>query len=176
MLSGLVSFGDPRLPDRFWSKVSPCPMSGCWLWTATTTGGYGRITVGSRTDRTKRGVYAHRLAYESLVGAVPDGLDLDHLCRVRCCVNPAHLEPVTRQENARRGIGGATTAGRQLVKTHCSAGHEYAGENLYLRRDGSRDCMACRRARLQKPSTIARAKERRVERRLERRREGGSPC
>jgi len=90
-----------ELPDRFWDKVQAEPNTGCWLWDANTTrGGYGHFKVSGRM------VYAHRLAYEKLVGPIPDGLSLDHLCRVPGCVNPDHLEPVTHAENVRRGDSG----------------------------------------------------------------------
>ncbi len=76
----------------------PEPNSGCWLWIrALNTHGYGKVKLG------KRIAGAHLIFYENLVGQVPEGMELDHKCRVRCCVNPAHLEPVTHAENARRG-------------------------------------------------------------------------
>jgi len=83
--------------DRFWSKVNKT--NTCWLWEGTVENtGYGSFAV-SHT----KGVLAHRLAYELSVGEIPSGLTLDHLCRVRNCVNPDHLEPVTCAENIRRG-------------------------------------------------------------------------
>ena len=78
---------------------------------------------------------AHRVAYELQVGPIPVGLQLDHLCRVRSCVNPAHLEPVTSAENTRRGL--------RAMKTHCPQGHPYAGENLLIRPTGQRRCRTC---------------------------------
>lgn len=81
--------------DRLWSKVNKTDT--CWLWTAATEKGYGLYRHDGRLSK------AHRVVYELLVGPVPTGLDLDHLCRVRNCVNPAHLEPVTRAVNLRRG-------------------------------------------------------------------------
>lgn len=124
------NFGDPRLPDRFWSKVIPEPNSGCWLWIgAACPKGYGTAKSDGRT------VKVHRLAYTTLVCAVPDGLHLDHLCRTRCCVNPAHLEAVSPLENQRRGLRGDLT-------THCPKGHPYSGRNL-MRNHRSRLCRAC---------------------------------
>lgn len=89
---------------------------------------------------------AHREAYKAFKGEIPDGLELDHLCRVRNCVNPDHLEPVTRLENARRGIGGLMAGLRQRAKTHCPAGHPYAPENTYFRANGNRMCVTCNAA------------------------------
>ena len=90
---------------RFWDKVEPEPTTGCWLWSASistgdshTGGGYGRLWNGERV------VLAHRLSYEHFVGPVPEGLVLDHLCETRACVNPVHLEPVSRRENMHRGV------------------------------------------------------------------------
>jgi len=135
---------DPRLPDRFWSKVSPCPMSGCWIWTAgLTTYGYG--TFGWRWRQ--GAMAAHLVAYRALVGEPTTGLTLDHLCRTRCCVNPAHLEQVSRGENVRRGEAGRATGAKQRAKTHCPHGHEYAGENLYVTKVGARQCKTCNRNR-----------------------------
>lgn len=89
------------LAERFWSKVDrdggpDC----CWPWLAARANGYGKFYVDGRMVR------AHRFAYELLVGPIPEGLVLDHLCAVTFCVNPAHLEPVTQRENARRGDAG----------------------------------------------------------------------
>ncbi len=85
-------------------KIEPCPTTGCWIWLgALHRNGYGNIRVGSMKDGTRGHRVAHRALYEALVGPIPAGMELDHLCRVRSCVNPAHLEPVTRRENLRRG-------------------------------------------------------------------------
>ena len=122
------------LRDRFFSHVD---MTGdCWQWTGSlATGGYGTI-VAEAPSRGKL-LRAHRVAYELMVGPIPEGLDLDHLCRNRGCVRPSHLEPVTRRENLSRGLGGA-------LKTHCAQGHEYTEENTYRRPGGTRDCRTCR--------------------------------
>ena len=120
------------------SKVVPGP-GGCLIWTAMATkNGYGRFWDGSRM------VVAHRISYELHVGVkIPEGLQIDHLCRVRRCVNPDHLEVVTQRENWRRG----KSITRALAdKTHCPAGHPYDEENTYQRR-GRRHCRICGRER-----------------------------
>lgn len=89
------------LEERFWAKVEPEPNSGCWIFVGGwTTAGYGSIGRGCRGEGN---VYAHRFAYELLRGPIPPDLVPDHLCRVRCCVNPWHLELVTNLENLNRG-------------------------------------------------------------------------
>lgn len=101
--------------------------------------GYGRFGDGHRT------FLAHRWAWTDVVGPIPDGLELDHVCRNPPCVrpDPDHLEPVTHGENVRRGKAGWNTA----AKTHCPAGHPYAGDDLLVNRQGSRVCRRCRNAR-----------------------------
>jgi hypothetical protein len=107
---------------------------GCWLWTAQhDRAGYAQFYLTSL----RRSVGAHRFAYELLVGPIPDGLVIDHLCRNPGCVNPGHLEPVTNAENIRRGLAGR-------LKTHCPKGHPLDGSNVYLRRNGTRYCRRCR--------------------------------
>lgn len=117
---------------------------GCWIWTAATRTGYGVTHVGSRTDGSRRYVMVHRLLYEHLVGPIPEGLDLDHLCRVRACVNPAHLEPVTRQENLLRGVG---LTAQKAAQTHCVNGHPFDEANTHIRSNGTRSCRVCGRER-----------------------------
>jgi hypothetical protein len=120
---------------RFREKAVVDP-GGCWLWTgATSSTGYGNFWM----DR--RYVGAHRAAYLMFRGPVPEGLELDHLCRVRRCVNPFHLEAVTRQINTLRGTG---PSAENATKTHCKRGHELAGDNLYVTRPGTRTCKACK--------------------------------
>lgn len=116
--------------------------SGCWLWQkAVTHDGYGQIGVGSRKDHSFRLAYVHVWAFEVLKGPVPEGLELDHLCRNRRCANPDHLEPVTHQENVARG----RSANRS--KFSCIAGHALEGDNLYVTPTGKRMCKECRRRR-----------------------------
>lgn len=130
--------------ERLLEKVSPEPNTGCWLWTAACAeNGYARVATGSVTDRSARFSYAHRVAYQQLVGPIPDHMELDHLCRVRCCVNPAHLEPVTRRENVRRGLCGDPATNPRSQRTHCPKGHPYSGDNVLYRPRGGRTCRAC---------------------------------
>lgn len=118
--------------ERFWAKVDKS--GDCWLWTAALDRhGYGAFRTGGRHR------LAHRVAYELVIGPIPEGLDLDHLCRVHDCVNPAHLEPVTRRENLARGVG---FIAREIRTTHCPRGHEYSPENTYVA-TGSRNCRRC---------------------------------
>lgn len=129
--------GRRHTPETFLAKIDRTNPNECWVWPgARNTGGYGVVKYRGRSR------VAHKLAYEMLVGPVPDGLVLDHLCRVRECVNPAHLEPVTQQENVLRGPG--TWAFRNRSKSHCINGHEFAGENLYTSPEGYRQCKTCR--------------------------------
>lgn len=131
--------------ERFWRYVSPEPNSGCWLWVGSLNkGGYGQLGVkkGQFGAATKRPKVAHIIAWELYRGPIPDGFQLDHLCRVRSCVNPDHLEPVICRTNLARGMG---FVGQNLRKTHCPQGHEYTKENTYLTRRGERNCRACRK-------------------------------
>lgn len=144
--------------DRFWSKVLKLPPPvdvpsdapswkhfPCWLWTgAKITSGYGSFGVS-----TKNWMRAHRYAFEVSRGPIPPGLQLDHLCRNRACVNPDHLDPVNNRENTLRGLGPILAAQRQLVKTHCPQGHPYDEANTYhCKKKLNRMCKACHRAHL----------------------------
>lgn len=125
-----------RPPDeRFWEKVDA---ADCWDFTgALTAKGYGSFRVEGKS------ISAHRYAYETLVGPIPVGLQLDHLCRNRACVNPDHLQIVSPLVNTRRGHSFAARYGK---RTHCKNGHAYTPENTGIRKDSnSRYCRACLR-------------------------------
>lgn len=128
--------------DRFWAKVDKTSdPNGCWLWTASLSSvGYGAFGIGGR--KTNKVYLAHRVAYELIVGTIPDGLQIDHICMVRCCVNPDHMEPVTQRENILRGNGMSARHARQ---THCKRGHEFNDENSEIDSLGRRVCKVCRR-------------------------------
>jgi len=124
--------------ERFMAKVHKLP-SGCWQWLGKIQpNGYARFAIRHATH-----AYAHRWIFEHERGSITPGLDLDHLCRNRWCVNPDHLEAVSRRENLLRGD---TIPARHAVKTHCSKGHAYDEANTYLYR-GMRYCKECRRDR-----------------------------
>jgi len=150
---GMVSFSPmEELGERFWSKVnkpSGCcryfaylddwrftEEDPCWIWIACQVSqGYGRYHYQGETQS------AHCVAYAALVGPIPEGMELDHLCRVRNCVNPNHLEPVTNRENVRRGsIGGATAI-------HCKHGHRWTEETTRIDSSGTKRCRVCCLAR-----------------------------
>lgn len=136
-----------RWPDRFWAKVEKT--GTCWLWRGQVTDeGYGITSFGGKNHK------AHRISWEMAKGPIPDGLTLDHLCRVRACVNPVHLEPVSASENIRRGTGTHVTNAR---KTHCVNGHEFSPENTRKDRHGNRVCKACIKANSRRHYEKARA-------------------
>lgn len=122
------------LPDRFMAKVEPEPNTGCWLWTGTLHNGYGRFSP------TTKAASAYRISYELFKGPVPAGMEIDHACRVRSCVNPDHLRAVTHTENMQNSV--------YCLKTHCSHGHLLDGANLVRWRAelGLRKCRHCTNA------------------------------
>lgn len=131
--------------ERLFDLIFFEPNTGCWIWGGNWDRfGYGRTSINCGHSRFK---FAHRVAYELLVGPIPNNLPLDHKCRVHCCVNPAHLEPVTHKENVRRGIVSELVSKRRRAMTHCKRGHPFSGENLAVNSNGSRRCLACCRMR-----------------------------
>lgn len=129
--------------ERALSKFARGAADECWRWTgAVNHDGYGVIREGGRGTVNLR---AHRVVYEVLVGPIPEGLDLDHVwargCSSRRCVNPAHLEPVTRAENVLRGN---SLPARNARKTHCPKGHRYTPGNTLRDSRGYRRCRQCR--------------------------------
>lgn len=135
--------------DRFAQRYIPVTESGCWLWTACLDhDGYGVFYADARNVR------AHRFSYQVFRGCIDRGLTIDHLCRVRCCVNPDHLEVVTKRINTLRGIGPVAINARRMT---CINNHPFSPDNTYthLNKYGypSRSCRACNReyvARYQK--------------------------
>lgn len=119
---------------RVLEKLDLSDPGGCWLWLGALSGGYGSM----RTDTVK--FYAHRWVYEQLVGEIPTGMFLDHLCRVRNCVNPHHLQQTSNKENILRG---ESPPAKNARKTHCVNDHRFTPENTKVRTDGSRRCLAC---------------------------------
>lgn len=135
-----LDHGDPlfvpvtRAPvERFHEKYNVEP-SGCWVWFGATRNGYGEFSIGDRKLR------AHRFSYETFRGPIPRGLVIDHLCRQPLCVNPGHLQPVTRGENVLRGEGLSARCAR---RARCKNGHAYTTENTSINRQGHRRCRAC---------------------------------
>lgn len=137
------------LSETIIAKVEFDTNGGCWLWSAALShNGYGQQKTLGRTSA------AHRLAYESFRGPVPEGMQLDHRCRVRCCCNPDHLEVVTREENIARGNAPHILNAR---KTQCDRGHQFTPENTYINARGNRECRRCwaeRRVRTGTPNAL----------------------
>ena len=126
--------------DAYTNRDGPVPphapdLGPCWLWTRGTVKGYGYVRVG------KRKVQAYRLNYERWVGPIPDGLLIDHLCRVRRCVRPSHLEPATYSENTTRSPIHPGMV--RKAQEACLYGHDYTPENTYTDSTGARHCRAC---------------------------------
>lgn len=120
---------------RFWRLVEKTET--CWIWRGKKhRGGYGHF------NDNRGGIYVHRFAYEEVNGPIPPNLTIDHLCLNRACVRPSHLEAVSMRENILRGSGHAA---RNILKTHCRAGHPFEGRNL-IRRGTERICRICFRA------------------------------
>lgn len=146
----LANRSSGTMADRLWGRVTKT--ESCWLWTGYVNSlGYGRIAL-PRNGGPVRSAQAHRVAYELLVGPIPEGLVLDHLCRNPSCVNPAHLEPVSDRENILRGV---SPSAANAAKDECAKGHRLDDANTYRhayrRVSGAvaegRQCRACRAER-----------------------------
>jgi len=125
--------------ERFHEKYEVQP-NGCWIWMSAQNGtGYGQFSFEGKPR------LAHRWFYERTKKKVEQGKELDHLCRNRSCVNPDHLEEVSRSENNRRGLIGERTRERSRAITHCPHGHEYSADNTYMTKAGTRCCKTCKR-------------------------------
>lgn len=144
----MPAYQDPAV--RFWSKVNkagPLPpgrpdLGPCWLWTGARSRGNGGLYGTLRLPRSRASVRAHRWSWEQERGPIPDGLTIDHLCRVTLCVRTSHLEPVVNRVNILRGTNTAAVHAR---KTHCVHNHPLSGENTYIAASGQRMCRTCRR-------------------------------
>lgn len=118
-----------EFPERIINKI--VFTESCWLWSGAKIKGYGRVKWEGRSAQ------MHRLAYETLVAAIPPGLTIDHLCRTRNCVNPGHMEVVTQTVNTLR---------RETKKnTKCKWGHLYTEENTHINTQGKQVCRTCQR-------------------------------
>jgi len=136
-----INYGDQILED-FWEKIIVDKDSGCWIWTSNVIHEYGYFALNGKK------ILTHRFVYELNKGKIPNGLELDHLCRNRRCCNPDHLEPVTRRENLLRGLTGLLTGKLNLEKKYCKNGHLFNQENTYLRKDKlGRECKQCSKSR-----------------------------
>ncbi len=118
---------------RLWPRVV-VDSNGCWIWTGAKARGYGQISIDGKRVR------VHRLTYEETYGAIEPSLVIDHLCRVRSCVNPEHLDTVSNRTNILRGVG---PTARNAQKTHCKFGHPFDLENTYWSVKG-RECRICK--------------------------------
>jgi len=129
-------FASGKLPPTVANKITATNERGCWLWGRATTNGYGVVQHEGRIQR------AHRVVFLLLRGQIADGLELDHLCRSRACVNPDHLEPVKQKVNNLRSESASAKHARQ---THCRLGHAFTAENTYIaKRAGGREERFCR--------------------------------
>lgn len=141
--------------ERFWRNVREDPETGCWVWAGglRQVSGYGNIFLFGKATP------AHRYSYREWVGAIPSWLEMDHLCRNRACVNPNHLEAVTRSQNWLRGVGPERALAYLRGRTHCCHGHEYTNENTHWYHR-QRRCRICSNAQSHKYYEETRSKSR----------------
>lgn len=128
-------------PSERWKacQLEHYGVESCWIWSGVPNKhGYGTMKINGKS------VLAHRFGYVLMIGAIPEGKQIDHLCRNRLCVNPYHLEPVDSRTNTLRGD---TLASKQSKQTHCIHGHPFCGDNLRIRENGKRICAACNKQR-----------------------------
>ena len=138
-INDLDAFRKSTVMTRIHTRVvRPMGHDGCWIWMGALNGcGYAQI----KCEEVR--MMVHRITYQHHRGPIPEGLELDHKCRVRFCVNPYHLEPVTTKTNILRGFGRGAIEARM---THCKNGHPLEGANLLVRKNGHRRCRICLRA------------------------------
>lgn len=142
------TFGDSRLPSRFWAKMRVLE-NGCWEWKSCLSAfGYGQVRVGKTKDGSRAQRHAHRVVYEHLVGPIPPAFHAHHLCQFRACVNPSHIQPLVAREHILQGNSFSALYAR---RSHCKWGHVYdAANTAYRKGKGSRVCRACVRIRVRR--------------------------
>lgn len=132
----MVDLFSPRGPQKYMSIADRIDATGdCWEWTGSKDkDGYGQID----------GAKAHRIVWQALVGGIPEGMQIDHLCRLERCVNPDHLRVVTARENSRASFG---PTGINAAKVKCKNGHVFTSDNTVPLPNGRRECRTCKRRR-----------------------------
>lgn len=135
-----------RFREKILSRIIVDEKTKCWNWQGSNVRGYGTIAEGTKSKGTWKQYYAHRVSYTIFRGDIPDGLQIDHLCRNPACINPSHLEVVSCKENIQRGEAGIANKS----KTHCKHGHEFTEKNTYITKKNQRFCRECGRLKKKK--------------------------